>query len=302
MEMFNPAVAKERIGHLKKSTALDPLRDVERYFLKQAKKYKIDTSYDVLAGEIPYFHTIAYTEYATCFMMHPLNLDIRLNQIMEASQDTESKELNFAEYFANNIKNKIANKYQDRETDFERYRDVDNLVVLPGSNKLKSNTCLNKLAYVKKLHGDNVYFKPHPITTHTVVGELKDKFGEEMVLPRDIDMYYFLEKADKIYSSHITESTMYAAALGKDIEPIDVYNGIERGSFYHVNKFLFEQRENPIPWINRTLSSYKSGIICPQIEENWEEKLDNYLEYIFAKREQYKHWFIDERTKKTMKF
>jgi hypothetical protein len=38
MEMFNPAVAKERIGHLRKSSALDPLRDVERYFLKQAKK------------------------------------------------------------------------------------------------------------------------------------------------------------------------------------------------------------------------------------------------------------------------
>ena len=53
MEMFNPAVAKERIGHLKKSDALNPLRDVERYFLKQAKKYGIDTSYDVLAGEIP---------------------------------------------------------------------------------------------------------------------------------------------------------------------------------------------------------------------------------------------------------
>jgi len=52
MEMFNPAVAKERIGHLKKSSALDPLRDVERYFLKQAKKYKIDTSYDVLDHRI----------------------------------------------------------------------------------------------------------------------------------------------------------------------------------------------------------------------------------------------------------
>ncbi len=100
--MFNPAVAKERIGHLKKSTALDPLRDVERHFLKQAKKYGIDTSYDVLAGEIPYFHTIAYTEYATCFMMHPLNLDLRLNQIIEASQDTESEEKDFAAYFRSN--------------------------------------------------------------------------------------------------------------------------------------------------------------------------------------------------------
>lgn len=301
MEMFNPAVAKDRIGPLKKSSALDPLRDVERYFLKQAKQYRIDTSYDVLAQEIPYFHTLAYTEYATCFMVHPLNLDIRLTQIMEASQDTTCEVLDYAEYFKNNILNKQANKYQDRETEFDRFREVDNLVVLPGSNKLKSNTCLNKLIHIKKLHGDNVYFKPHPITTHTFIGELKDKFGEEMILPRDIDMYHFLLQADTVYTSHISESAIYAAALGKDIEPIDVYNGVERGSFYHINKFLFENRENPLPWINRTLSSYKSGIICPQLDENWQEKLDKYLEYIFEKRAMYKDWFIDDRTKKKTK-
>jgi len=301
MEMFNPSVAKQRIGHLKKSSALDPLRDVERYFLQLAKKYDIETSYDVLAGEIPYFHTIAYTEYATCFMMHPLNLDIRVTQIMEASQDTTSKELDFAGYFANNIKSKLANKYQDRKTDVEHYPDADNLVVLPGSNKIKTNTCLNKMNYIKKQHNGNVYFKPHPITTHTVIGELKDKFGEELILPRDIDMYHFLEKAYKVYTTHISESTMYAAALGKEIEPIDVHNGVERGSFYHVNKFLFEQSGNAIPWINRTLSSYKSGIICPKLEENWKEKMDKYFEYLFAKRELYRNWYIDDRTKKKLK-
>ena len=298
MEMFNKNVAKERIGHLKKSKALDPLRDVERYFLKQIKKYNIETSYDVLAQEIPYFKTMAYTEYATCFMMHPLNLDLRLTQITDAAADTESEEKDFVSYFRSNIEEKLANKYQDRGTDFSKYHEVDNIVILPGSNKLKSNTCLNKLNYIKKNHDDNVYFKPHPITTHQVIGELKDMFGEESILPRDIDMYYFLQQADKVYGTHITESTIYAAALGKEIEPIDVYNGIERGSFYHVNKFLFENRDNPHPWINRTLSSYKSGIICPQIEEDWREKLDSYLEYMYEKRETYKNWFIEEKKKR----
>ena len=298
MEMFNKNVAKERIGPLKKSKALDPLRDVERHFLKQVKKYNLETSYDVLAQEIPYFKTLAYTEYATCFMMHPLNLDLRLMQISEASEDETAEVKDFAGYFKNNIEGKLANKYQDRGTDFSRYHDVDNLVVLPGSNKLKSNTCLNKLLHVKKIHDDNVYFKPHPITTHAVIGELKDMFGEDTILPRDIDMYHFLTKADKVYGTHITESTIYAASLGKEIEPVDVYNGIERGSFYHISKFLYENRDNPIPWINQTLSSYKSGIICPQLEDNWKEKLDNYLEYIYEKREKYKDWFIDSKKKK----
>ena len=298
MEMFNENVAKQRIGPLKKSKALDPLRDVERYFLRQVKKYNIETSYDVLAQEIPYFRTFAYTEYATCFMVHPLNLDLRLNQIVDAYNDDTSEVLDFALYFESNIKNNLSNKYQDRKTDFDRYKEVDNLVVLPGSNKLKSNTCLNKLLHIKRTHGDNVYFKPHPITTHTFIGEIKDQFGEDLILPRDIDMYHFMQKADKVYTTHISESAMYAACLGKEIEPIDVYNNVERGSFYHVNKFLFEHREDPKPWINKTLSSYKSGIFCPQIEDNWKEKMDKYLEYMTAKRETYKDWFIEVRKPK----
>ena len=193
MEMFNKNVAKERLGHLKKSEALSPLKEVERYFLKQVKKYGLETSYDVLAQEIPYFKTLAYTEYATCFMMHPLNQDLRMTQIVEAYKDDTAEVRDFVTYFRGNIENKIANKYQDRKNDFNRYHTVDNLVVLPGSNKLKENTCLNKLIYIHREHDENVYFKPHPITTHKVIGELKDQFGEDAIScvtgKRDIDRF-----------------------------------------------------------------------------------------------------------------
>ena len=299
MEMFNKKVAKERIGHLKKSKALDPLRDVERYFLKAIKKYNgAEHSYDVMAQEIPYFKTIGYTEYATCFIMYPLNLDLRVVQMQEAFNSKEDNLLDYVFYFKNNIEKKLANKYQDRKTDLAKYGTVDNLVVLPGSNKLKDRTCLNKLTRIKHIHDDNVYFKPHPITTHAVIGEIKDMFGEDRILPRDSDMYHFLLNSDKIYTTHISESAMYASALGKEIEPIDVHNNVEQGSFYHINKFLFENRDNPGPWINKTLSSYKSGFICPSLDSNWKEKVDNYLDYIFTKRETYKGWYIESKPKK----
>jgi len=298
MEMFNDKVDKERIGPLKKNEYLKPLRDVERYLIKKIKKYNLELSYDVLAQEMPYFKTMSYTEYATNFIMHPLNLDLRVEQIREASQDSDSEIIDFVSYFKKVIDDKNANKYQDRTTEFDNYRDVDNLVVLPGSNKLKDNTCLNKLKYIKEIHGDNVYFKPHPITTHAIIGEIKDLFGENLILPRDIDLYYFLKKSDKIYTTHISESAMYAAALGKEIEPIDVYNDIERGSFYHINKFLFEFKDDPVDWINKTFSSYKSGVINPVLDENWEEKMDKYIEYIYQKRKKYQNWFIDSGKKK----
>jgi len=295
MEMFNQKVSKERIGALKKSKALDPLRDVERYFIKQSKRMGWDYSYDVLAQEMPYFNTMSYTEYATCFMMHPLNLEMRVYQIQDAYLDKHTEQLDYVNYFKDNIEKKIANKYQDRNKDVEKYKNVDNIVVLAGSNKLKENICLNKLMHIKREHDDNVYFKPHPITTYAVIGELKDLFGEETILPRDIDLYHFLNIADKVYTTHISESAMYAAALGKEIEPIDVYNSVERGSFYHINRFLFEYRDDPIEFINRVFSSYKSGMINPNVDKDWKEKLDQYFEYMKNKRNKYKGWYIEDK-------
>lgn len=85
------------------------------------------------------------------FIMHPLNLELRVNQMLDAYSDNleDNNIKDWTSYFANNIKLKIANKYQDREDNFKNFRDVDNIVVLPGSNKLKETTCLNKLKSIK---------------------------------------------------------------------------------------------------------------------------------------------------------
>jgi hypothetical protein len=298
MEMFNKKVLKERIGHLKKSKSLDPLQEVEKYALQKIKEAGIEASYDVIAQEMPYFKTIGYTSYATCFLFQPLNVQLRSQQMRDAYADQDHEIKDFAQYFVNNINQKTANKYQNRKADFEKYPLREILVVLPGSNKLKEKTCLNKLKFIHDKYGKDVWFKPHPITTHQVIGEIKDIFGEESILPRDIDMYHFLKFANKVYTTHISESAMYAVAMRKKIEPIDVLNGIEMGSFYSINRFLFENQKNGIEWINKTLSSPKSGFVCPQLDENWKETIDIYLEYIIDQRESQKNWYIDQNPKK----
>ena len=58
MEMFNKKATKERIGDIKKNASLNHLKEVEKYFFAQIKKYKIETSYDVIANELPYFKTL----------------------------------------------------------------------------------------------------------------------------------------------------------------------------------------------------------------------------------------------------
>lgn len=300
MEMFNSKVLKERIGPLKKTKNLDILEQVEGYVIRKSKENNLEHSYDVIAEEMPYFKTMGYTEYATNFYCQPLNSKFRTEAIIDAYND-DCEVLDYAEYLRENIKNKLSNKYTNRKQDFDKYEDKDYLVVLPGSNKLKQVACLNKLKDIKKEHGDNVYFKPHPITTHAIIGEIKDFFGEECILPRDIDMYHFLEKAKKVYTTHISESAIYSVALGKEIEPIDVWNQQHRGSFYAINHKLFDNQHDGVNFINKVFSSSKSGFFNPKLENNWRDKVDNYFEYITSKRNKYKNWYIDADPKKNKK-
>jgi len=298
MEMFNKKVLAERIGPLKKNDKLSDLEQVERYVIKKCKELGLEHSYDVIAEEMPYFRTMGYTEYATNFMMQPLNLKMRMGQVTDAYDDNVENVQDWASYFRANIEGKTANKYQERNEEFERYGNKSVLVVLPGSNKLKSNCCLNKLIAIAKEHKGDIYFKPHPITTHAVIGEIKDLFGEESILPRDIDVYHFLQKAEKVYTTHISETALYAIMLGKQVEPIDVWNNVHQGSFYTVNAPLFDNKDNGDEWVNRVFSSPKSGIINPAIDLDWRSKVDQYFEYIFNKRKYYKGWYLEAPRKK----
>ena len=40
---------------------------------------------------------------------------------------------------------------------------------------------------------------------------MKDNLGEENVLPRDLDMYHFLNGAEKVYGTYYTEAMLYAS-------------------------------------------------------------------------------------------
>lgn len=301
MEMFNKKELAKRIGPLKKSKELDELEQVEGYVIRKSREADLEHSYDVIAEEMPYFKTLGYTEYATSFIIQPLNYKLRNEQMSDALNHNVQKPDDWASYLIDVVQNKSANKYQNRIESTDKYQAKDNLVILPGSNKVKTNVCLNRMKAISKEHGNNIYFKPHPITTHQIVGELKDFFGEENILPRDVDMYYYLQKAKKIYTTHISESALYASVLGKRIEPIDVWNGIQSGSFYCINNYLFVNQKDVKNYVNKTFSSYKSGIVNPAIDKNWKEKVDKYFDYITKKRDLYKNWFIDSRKPKAKK-
>tara|TARA_Y100000401_G_scaffold109544_1_gene105879 strand:- start:835 stop:1155 length:321 start_codon:yes stop_codon:yes gene_type:complete len=106
-----------------------------------------------------------------------------------------------------------------------------------------------------------------------------------------------MQKAKGVYTTHISESCIYSIVLGKDTSPIDVWNNIQRGSFYTINNYLFYHQKNAKDFINKSFSNYKSGIINPDLDKNWKEKVDKYFKYIMWKREQYKGWFVEQPPK-----
>ena len=287
MEMFNRAAIKERIGDIEKSTSLHHLKDCERYFFKLCKKYKIEGAYDVVANELPYFKTMQYTEWAHCFTMNPLQQELRVQQ-MEHAALNEVDKYDFMSYFRERVVKGGSNKYTHLKEHLIEGRA--HLIIPVGSNKLKETICLNKLCYLRDKYDGNVWFKPHPLTTHALVGELRDILGD-MVLDRDVDMYSLMINADVIHTSHMSESCVYAVALGKEIDPIDVYNEVHRGSFYHINRMMFLSSD-PLQTMQSCLNGVECGIVNPELQDDWQSRMGQYFEYIFDQREKRKGHFV----------
>jgi hypothetical protein len=285
--MFDEENIEKHIGPLKKDSSVDDLKEASDFFLKEMEKYPTETSYDCTAREFPYFKTINYTEYAGCLLINPLQQELRVQQIYDAMYDDVEIKTDFIPSFVERVNNKGANKYSDRKdpTMFKK-----NLVVLPGSNVLKKLVCLNKLKRIAD-SGD-VVFKPHPITIHAIIGELKDTLGDKNVVDRDEDIYPILLAADKIYTSHVSETALYSVCLGKQTEPIDDYRFVEAGSFFNINRFLFTQKD-PKGFINKIMNSCKSGLISPTADPDWKDKIIGYLEYIHKERNKYDKFYIE---------
>ena len=293
--MFDNEETQKRIGdRVKKSTYLNSLKEVELYFRNSVEKIGLDSTYDVTAIENPYFKTFGYTEWGTSFIAYPLNNDLREQQIFDSLVVPNEKTNDWSSYLNKVLKSKSPNKYIDRKEPTKEKRE--NIVVLLGSNKLNEVICINKCIELSKKYDGNIWFKPHPLTTHELVGFIKDRVGENNVLDRDDDLYYYLKNSKKVFGTCYTESILYASVLGLDREPIDRYNRRSRAGFYHINKILFN-----IPSkiagdsINKILSNPRSGVFNPRVDNDWKLKIDQYLEYMASIRNNYENWYWEPK-------
>ena len=62
------------------------------------------------------------------------------------------------------------------------------------------------------------------------------------------------------------------------MDHFDLLQNINTTSFGHINHYLFSTSD-PLHWASRTFASPKSGIIHPDIDNDWQKKIDMYFEF-----------------------
>lgn len=278
--MFEREEQEKRIGELEFSDIMAPLMEVEDCFRDMMKGYPTEYTHDCTAMENPYFKTMGYTNYSDCFLMYPLQYEMSYRQVMKAVG--VGVERDFCGYFEDKVLKGVANKYKDRKP---AEGHVKTLVVMPGNNKIVDTLSLEKVVWILDNY-PKVGLKPHPLTDNEILRQLEQKIGKANVLPMDSDLYGYMINCDTVFSTHLSESAAYGVALGKSVYPCDKYNTRLQQSFSHINGPMFLE-QNPRSWINRTFSDYRSGVLNPALEKNWEEKMKRYLDFIHDEREMF---------------
>lgn len=284
--MFDPKATEYHIGDkIKFVERLQCMAEVEQYFRQKCREARIDYSYDCTADENTFYDTINYTTYAGLFIMHPLCYSHQLLQMYDAKADNLTG-VGHIEWIEKNLADNNASKYVKVDGDaleVEGLQEFSAVVVLPGSNKIYEHTSDVKLKKIIERHGSDLVLKPHPITSEPVLEDLANIKGESQLADPHSNLYDIIRKASTIYTSHISETALTSLLLGKRVSPMEVFATRFTGSFSHINHFCFSEPD-PVETLKSIFASPKSGIIHPDIDENWKDKMDKYFEYTLTMR------------------
>jgi hypothetical protein len=188
------------------------------------------------------------------------------------------------------LNNKNFSKYSFSFMDDQKPKDA--LVVLTGANKLKKHSCVGKIQSIIDKHGkENVLFKKHPISDNKAYEELSEHLGGINYASGKSNLHDLMGSASHVYTTMMSESALIAYILGKKVGHYDLWQNRDTTSFGHINHFLFSSC-NPLSWANQCFASSKSGIIHPEVDSNWQKKVDEYFDYIMELRSFFKDAYL----------
>ena len=283
---------ENKYGKLKIANYYVNFKKCEEFTFEEMLKYNTGISFDLGANQNPYFSVINYTNFSELFALHPLSRELSHFQTENCFINQEAIEFDYFNHFADKYKNEnYIGKYAGQKTDIS-ISEFEALVVLPGGNKFNI-MCGNKIKHILHEHGTKAVFKLHPLTPETSIEYIKSILpAYATIVGGNECLYEYMKQSSIVYTSHSTESAFIASCMGKEISPIDAFQHSRYGTFSHINRFLFYNK-NKRDIINKLLNNYRSGLFHPLLDKNWKEKISKYLEFIHEMRMSVKHYYMD---------
>lgn len=163
-------------------------------------------------------------------------------------------------------------------------RTPDKVIFLPGSNQM--NKGLIDWGRVKHLVEQGWVVKPHPITAHIWIADLKRKYGYQNVINKKADGMHLLRNASEIAICPNSEMGLSALLLGKTLRSVAVpITEREKNLVTYDSIYTAVANKNAKIGSNvalkKILSSKRSGIIF-SFDEDAEERLERYLESFWS--------------------
>ena len=152
----------------------------------------------------------------------------------------------------------------------------DKVIFLPGSNLLCKPKCIS-IRRIENLVKQGYVIKPHPITAHIFIAELRQKFGYDKVLGKKEGGHELLLNASKIGTAQNSEMGIVALLLKKNIEMISFpVKDREKSLLTYESFYESVAGTEAKKTILKLFSAKNSGIIF-NFDEDADERLERYL-------------------------
>jgi len=245
--------------------SLVEVEKVEDYLVSECDKRGIDLSHDTMAEEPLDFKSIGYGFIAGSIIAYPQSTQAYNAYLVEAILHRNNNK-DYSEMFENPVDKYAAKKKH-------KIKRIDKLVVLPGTNILRSLVDKNILMRLAK---EKAYAKVHPIMNKEDTKIMKSIFKERLI-GSDYGLYDVFNVSDNIYTTTASESAIYATMNDKNLYSIEEDGHNFRGAYSPIinNLFWLKTNKDRKDMFNALCNSSISNIFNPK--DDYKSKIDNFL-------------------------
>ena len=282
----DPVTHFMKSGNMLRSPANDRLSEIAALIPREPNGSKIeyDINYGSPANMIAGYK---YTDLLTQIIyLAPCNTKIATDNMVECIRKGATAE---GYRIVDALIAGLSDKYLLDEDLDQEYNNVNELVLLPGTNLITKDAV--DMQKVDELYNSGAWVKLHPITAKVWQTMLENRF-KGRVVKNDASMYPILKRSKKVYFTLSSETGCAAVLLGKGIGLIDnkvakvgktfeaIYMSLDRCGIKDklINKFA------------ALMSHPETGLITVH-HQNKQECIDRF----FNNMKKYKHVYLSKK-------